>query len=125
MGFVLEAELGHGTFARVFRARECAVGDRPVVVKVAVHGAAEAATLGRLRHDNIVPVLSVQIQPKSGFTVVCMPYQGTVTLDRVLAGYRHRVPPLRASYLLDAARDGRHPAPEGALPPARLVRGSF
>jgi serine/threonine protein kinase len=125
MGYGLEAELGRGAFARVFRARERAVGDRLVVVKVALRGAAEAATLGRLRHDNVVPVLSVHLDPASGFTVVCMPYQGAATLARVLDDFP-APPPRRAHYLLDAARDDRHPAPEGVPPPhRRLVRGGY
>jgi serine/threonine protein kinase/Tfp pilus assembly protein PilF len=125
MGYGLEAELGRGAFARVFRARERAVGDRLVVVKVALRGAAEAATLGRLRHDNVVPVLSVHLDPASGFTMVCMPYQGPATLARVLDHFPDP-PPRHAHYLLDAARDDRHPAPEGVPPPhRRLVRGGY
>src|SRR5947208_363226 len=36
-GFHLESELGRGAFARVFLAREPAVGNRQVVLKVSLH----------------------------------------------------------------------------------------
>lgn len=124
MGYYLEAELGRGGVARVFRARERAVGDRPVVVKVAEKSAAEAATLGRLRHDNIVPVLSVQLHPTNKRTAICMPYQGTVALDRVLSRFPKPVP-RQARYLLDIAHDDRHPLPDAPPPHPRLLRGGY
>lgn len=89
LGFRLERELGRGAFARVFQATETAVGNRAVAVKISVQGAAEADTLGKLDHPNIVPILHVKKDESTGQTVVCMPYFGSTTLcdvlDRVLA----------------------------------------
>jgi hypothetical protein len=79
-GFRLEAELGRGAFARVFLAREPAVGHRQVVVKVSLHADDEAGTLGKLRHPNVVPIHSAQYDEESGFAVVCMPFLGGTTL---------------------------------------------
>ncbi|MFL5241082.1 MAG: protein kinase domain-containing protein [Gemmataceae bacterium] len=84
LGFELIRELGRGAFARVFLANEPALGSRRVVVKVALRGAAEAETLGRLRHPHIVPVHSVHQDPRTGLTAVCMPYLGSATLTRLL-----------------------------------------
>jgi eukaryotic-like serine/threonine-protein kinase len=90
LGFTLLRELGEGSFSRVFLASEQALGDRLVAIKVSVRGAAEAETLGRLNHPNIVPVHSFHEDPESGLTLVCMPYLGNATLadlvDRALPG---------------------------------------
>jgi serine/threonine protein kinase len=106
LGFILVRELGRGAFARVFLATEPALGGRDVVLKLSVRGAAEARTLGRLAHAHIVPVHSVQEDPVSRLTVVCMPYLGEATLcdvlDRVFVTSRL---PRRAGVLLDAAAD--------------------
>ena len=72
-GFQLGRELGQGSFARVYLAREPALGDRPVVVKVTRHGCAEAETLGRLQHPHVVPVFSVRRNADTGLTAICMP----------------------------------------------------
>jgi serine/threonine protein kinase len=60
LGFDLLRELGRGAAGRVFLASERALGERPVVLKVALHGGHEADILGRLRHANIVPIHSIQ-----------------------------------------------------------------
>jgi len=112
LGFEIVDLLGTGAFARVYLARERALGGRLVVIKVSRHGAAEAATLGRLSHANIVPIHSVQEgkpekdredkeQEDQGdqeqedkdqaWTVICMPFLGTAT----------------AVDLLDAAKQAR------------------
>jgi serine/threonine protein kinase/Tfp pilus assembly protein PilF len=106
MGFSLERELGRGTFARVFLATEPALGDRPVAVKISFEETAEAKTLGRLRHANIVPVHSVQKDHHLGAIAVCMPYLGSATLcdviDRV---FGRGGSPTSARILVEAARD--------------------
>jgi len=84
LGFMLVRELGKGSFARVFLATEPALGGRSVAVKISRLGAAEAQTLGRLDHPNIVPVHSVQHDAATGFTVICMPYLGSATLCDLL-----------------------------------------
>ena len=105
LGFQLIEELGRGAFAHVYLAREPALGNRQVAVKVAVHGGQEAEVLGRLQHPNIVPVYSVQQDPETFLTAFCMPYRGRAVvsdvLDRVFAGPG---PPKRARAILDAIR---------------------
>jgi serine/threonine protein kinase/Flp pilus assembly protein TadD len=84
LGFVILRELGRGAFARVYLATEPALGNRRVAVKIALHGAAEAETLGRLQHRNIVSVHSVQKDAETGMTAVCMPYLGGSNLCHLL-----------------------------------------
>jgi serine/threonine protein kinase/tetratricopeptide (TPR) repeat protein len=84
LGFNLLAELGRGGLARVFLASQPELGGRPVAVKVSLRGAAEAETLGRLVHPNIVAVHSVEEDPFTGLTAVCMPFLGRATLCDVL-----------------------------------------
>jgi tetratricopeptide (TPR) repeat protein len=105
LGFDLERELGRGAFAHVFLAREPALGNRQVVVKLSQHGASEALTLGRLAHPNIVPVHSVRSDERTGLSSVCMPYLGQATLCHVLDQVLLRpAVPQRAAVILDAAR---------------------
>ena len=84
LGFRVLRELGRGSFARVFLAEEPALGARRVAIKLSRQGDAEAQTLGRLEHPNVVPVHSVQVDGRTGFTIVCMPYLGSCTLCDVL-----------------------------------------
>jgi serine/threonine protein kinase/Flp pilus assembly protein TadD len=84
LGYHLIRELGRGAFARVFLATEPALGQRRVAVKISRFGAAEAKTLGRLNHPNIVPVNTAQVDSKTGFTLICMPYLGSATLCDLL-----------------------------------------
>jgi tetratricopeptide (TPR) repeat protein len=106
LGFALQQELGRGAFARVFLATEPALGDRLVAIKISLKGAAEAQTLGRLDHPNIVPIHAVQNDDYSGLSVVCMPYLGSATLcdvlDRAFAGPCR---PARARVILEVGRD--------------------
>jgi serine/threonine protein kinase len=89
LGYRLVRELGRGSFARVFLATEPALGQRQVVVKISRLGGAEAKTLGRLHHPNIVPIHTAHVDPNTGFSIICMPYLGNATLcnllDRVCA----------------------------------------
>ena len=84
-GFTLVEELGRGTFARVFLAREQQLADRLVALKVARAGSREPQTLARLQHTHIVPVYSYRVDPTTGLHLLCMPYLGRVTLDDLLA----------------------------------------
>ena len=77
-------ELGRGAFGRVYLATEESTGGRPVAVKLSSEGAAEARTMGRLTHPNIVPVLSARFEVGVGLTAVCMPFLGAATLTDVL-----------------------------------------
>ena len=84
-GFRLVEELGRGSFARVFRAEERRLADRPVVLKVSRLGSREPQTLARLQHTHIVPVHSYRTDRATGLHLLCMPYFGRLTLARVLA----------------------------------------
>jgi serine/threonine protein kinase len=129
LGFVLRSELGHGAFARVYLATEPSLGHRRVAVKVALKGAAEAETLGRLQHPNIVPIHSVQEVPHSGLTVICMPYLGRATLCDVLdAVFGRTRQAVRGSSILEAVRDrapDNGPAAVEHRPDPVLVRGTY
>ncbi len=82
-GYEIIGEIGRGSFARVYQAKEIALGSRPVVIKVCMQASNEAQTLGKLKHRNIVPVHSVQ-KVESGFTILCMPFLGMFTLADLL-----------------------------------------
>ena len=73
-----------GAAGRVFAASELALSDRLVALKVTVEGCREAEILGRLQHENIVPVYSVQEDEDADLTAFCMPYRGQATLAAVL-----------------------------------------
>jgi serine/threonine protein kinase len=126
LGFRLLRELGRGAFARVFLAAEPDLGDRLVAVKVSPHGAAEAQTLGRLDHPNVVKVYAVRKDERSGLTAVCMPYLGGATLLGVLTSFE-KGRPRQARVILDAARAalGRDLAGDRPAPLPLLETGSY
>jgi tetratricopeptide (TPR) repeat protein len=84
-GFYLVEELGRGSFARVFLAKERQLADRLVALKVTRRGSREPQTLARLQHTHIVPVHSYRIDAATGHHLLCMPYFGRMTLARLLA----------------------------------------
>lgn len=84
-GFRLVEELGRGSFARVFRAEERQLADRPVALKVSRAGSREPQTLARLQHTHIVPVYSYRTDPATELHLLCMPYLGGITLAQLLA----------------------------------------
>src|SRR2546423_14726532 len=57
-GFRLVRELGRGAFGRVFLALQGDLAERPVALKMSANLHAEAQTLARLQHTNIVPIYS-------------------------------------------------------------------
>jgi serine/threonine protein kinase/Tfp pilus assembly protein PilF len=125
LGFSLLEELGRGAFARVFLAAEPALGNRLVAVKVSLQGTAEAETLGRLHHRNIVPVHSAQKDEKTVLNVVCMSFLGSATLCDVLDHLYAQVGiPNRAKTILDGIRSAEIPGypPIDSQPPARVYR---
>jgi len=83
--FILDEMIGEGGMARVYRAREVAMGHREVVLKVTAARGVEPSILGRLAHDNIVPVLSSVKDSGRGLHGLCMPYLRGITLDKVIA----------------------------------------
>jgi len=120
MGFTIEGTLGEGRFGKVFLARQDAVGDRIVALKLAPQGGEEAQMLGRLEHPCIVPIHSVHLDESSGLTGVCMPYLGRATLadlrDEVFA---QTTPPRRGQFIaniIHQARDEYASSGVAALP---------
>ena len=96
-GFRLVEELGRGSFARVFRAEERHLADRPVAMKVTRTGSREPQTLARLQHTHIVPVYSYRTDPATGLHLLCMPYLGRLTLAQCWAIRRSGAPARRRS----------------------------
>jgi serine/threonine protein kinase/Tfp pilus assembly protein PilF len=121
-GFRLVSLLGRGAFARVYLATEPQLGGRPVALKITPHGSAEAETLGRLSHPNIVPVYSVRYDEQTRLTAVCMPYLGRATLchvrDHVFAQPQR---PRSARLILEAVQE----TPADGPAPAVLRRGAY
>lgn len=116
-GFHLVEELGRGSFARVFLARERQLADRPVALKVARIGSREPQTLARLQHTHIVPVHSYRTDPVTNLHLLCMPYFGRITLAHLLADPEWRR--LRSGADLIALLDRLDPA--GSAPPGWLA----
>jgi serine/threonine protein kinase/tetratricopeptide (TPR) repeat protein len=115
-GFRLVSELGRGAFGRVYLARQSALADRPVVLKVAPDVGSESQALAQLQHTHIVPIYSVH---RTGAVhAICMPYCGCATLADVLRGLR-ALPALPAAGpdllgpLADKPRPAGVAAPEG------------
>jgi len=107
LGFDLVGELGRGAFARVYLARQAALANRPVALKVGSGPVDESRLLAQMQHSNIVPIYSVH--KAGGLHAVCMPYLGATTLHDVLVRMRsHGVPP-RGNAISDALRERRDP----------------
>lgn len=87
IGFDLLSELGRGGMGRVFLARQRALADRVVVIKVGHHLSSECQKLAKLQHPNIVPVYS--FHQAGPMQVVCMPYRGSLTLAHLVDRLRH------------------------------------
>ena len=129
LGVRLLRELGRGAFARVYLAKEPALGDRLVVLKVSPCGESEAMTLGPLSHSGIVPVHWANRDPASGLYVVCMAYQGSATLadvlDRVALSPE---PPRTAQVFFDVIEElspAEKPAEDPQGPDAFLQRANY
>lgn len=93
-GFQLLSELGRGSFARVYLARQPGLADRLVALKVSSEMPGESKTLARLQHTNIVPVYS--LHREGPLHVICMPFYGATTLGDVLhllGGDEPQLPP--------------------------------
>jgi serine/threonine protein kinase len=82
-GFRLKAELGRGVSGRVFLATQPSLADRPVVLKVALHGRVEHLSLARLQHMNIMPLYSEHLLQARGLQILCMPFLGGATLSQI------------------------------------------
>jgi eukaryotic-like serine/threonine-protein kinase len=99
-GFHLLAELGRGTFGRIYLSRQGDLADRLMVLKIVPRDFGETRTLAQLQHSHIVPIYSVHQTDASH--AICMPFLGTTTLRDILKDLRER-PALPASgkYVLD------------------------
>ena len=86
LGFHLIEELGRGSFARVFLAKQDALAGRAVALKVTLKATREAERLARLQHTNVVPVYSVHDAPP--VHVICMPFLGRRTIADLLKDHR-------------------------------------
>ncbi len=83
-GFELIRELGRGSFARVFLARQTTL-DRLVALKVSPNMGQEARTLAGLEHDHIVRVFSEETDLNRDLCLICMQYVPGTTLSKVIA----------------------------------------
>lgn len=83
-GFRLLQELGTGSFAKVFLAKQGELADREVVLKVSGIEGSEPQTLAQLQHTHVVPIYSVHEDLRLGLRAVCMPYFGGASLSKVL-----------------------------------------
>jgi len=90
--YVLRRELGRGGFARVFLAEQSNLENRLVVVKVTTRPTREPWLLARVRHANIVEIVSHSLVDDGAFQfqLICMPFWGGATLAAVLAARRQR-----------------------------------
>jgi serine/threonine protein kinase len=86
--FHLIAELGRGAFGKVYLARQEALANRYVVLKISTDSFRESQRLAQLQHTDIVPIFSVHEVPP--LHAVCMPYYGSTTLSDVLKTLEER-----------------------------------
>jgi len=83
-GYRLLEPLGHGASGKVFLAQQSDLADRPVVIKLTSLQGQEHLNLARLQHTHIVPLYAIHDDPARKLRILCMPYLGGVTLDRLL-----------------------------------------
>lgn len=81
-GFELLGVLGQGAISRVFLARQTAMSNRVVALKLTPRETSESHLLARIQHSGVVPIFSVHHQ--DGLYGVCMPYMGSTTLSDLL-----------------------------------------
>ncbi len=90
VGDVLEncrliAVLGYGSSGRAFLARQPALADRCIVLKVSKNVTEEHLNLARLQHTHIMPLYWASTHPHNGLRVLAMPYLAKTTLAGLLA----------------------------------------
>ncbi len=98
--FLLMAELGRGLHGCVYLARQPALADRPVVLKVTPLTGQEHLSLARLQHTHIAPLYGVFDHPERRLRALCMPYFGGATLAAVLQQMRSLPPAKRTGRAL-------------------------
>lgn len=110
--FTLQEELGRGALARVFLARQSGIANREVVLKFTACRTVEVERLGRLQHENIVPVYSVH--EYTAGSAICMPMLGKQTLADLLSDEQARRPSVM-QLATDLARGLQHAHARGVL----------
>ncbi|MFM7150515.1 MAG: serine/threonine protein kinase [Gemmataceae bacterium] len=88
--FHLLRELGKGSFARVYLARQVSL-DRLVALKVTRGPGEEGQTLAGLEHDHIVRVFSESVLHGRDLRLLCMQYVPGTTLEKLI-GQMHGDP---------------------------------
>lgn len=86
--FMVVEELGRGSFGCVFLARDRALANRMIALKVSQGASVEPERLAQLQHANIVPIYSVH--QTAGLQAVCMPYLGRCTVADILGRLRRQ-----------------------------------
>jgi serine/threonine protein kinase len=129
-GFRLLAELGRGAHGRVFLARQAALADRPVVLKLGPGGGREHLSLSRLQHTHIVPLYSAHDFPERGLHGMCQPYFGGASLGDLLVRLDGLAPAARTGLdllrALEQAQAASAEAPAVGGPACRfLARASY
>lgn len=111
--FQLREELGRGGEARVYLAEDLDLGGCVRALKVSPDRGEEPATMGRLNHPRIVPVLWVARDEATGLRGLCMPYRAGRALHEVLARMEATPPAERTARTLWAAiaQDGSPSTP--------------
>ncbi|GIW89225.1 MAG: hypothetical protein KatS3mg108_3549 [Isosphaeraceae bacterium] len=94
--YVLRDLLGEGGTSRVYLAEQPEVGHRRVALKITASTGREPAILGRLDHDHIIPIWSIEHDPETGLRGLCMPYRAGLPLDRILKRIDPLAPHARA-----------------------------
>ncbi len=104
LDYELIGELGRGSFARVYLARQVSLSNRFVALKVTRNRFSDAATLARLQHTNIIPIYSVQRHGE--WEAICMPYFGSVTVRHLLGKIEaQKSLPASAKFLYDTVKN--------------------
>lgn len=98
VGMQIIAQIGEGTFGRVYLARQSELSDRLVVLKVSSAGSVEPQRLARLQHTNIVPIYSVHSNEL--LSTICMPFFGVTTLSAVIKNLRSKDELPRSSHVI-------------------------
>ena len=101
--FDIVEELGRGTFACVFLARQRDLANRNVVIKITGDTTNEPERLACLQHSGIVPVYSVH--RSSEWQAMCMPFLGRLTLADAVGHLRGRTLPSSGLQLAESLRD--------------------
>jgi serine/threonine protein kinase/Flp pilus assembly protein TadD len=128
--FKLLTELGRGARSRVYLATQPSLAGRQVVIKVTPPDGREHESLARLQHTHVVPVYSVSDHEERDLRLLCIPYFGGTTLDRLLDGLARLPPAERRGLDLLVELDRARPPGilhEVAFSPARayLARASY